>query len=255
MYSRTPTLPGDDRRGHRLLSAGRCVLGPRRVRPAGDRGLPRRQLRRPAGCTREVIEICRKVWRRETRSSTREALHDPAAARSRAPGSARPLKIITTRFGSHPDLHRGDRPEERGADRRDRRRLAAVPLPPREGPDVLGDALAAGTRSAIPSSARWSRRRRASWSSDDDVEPLARRPQPGRALHRRHGRQGQELLQLPRAPTTATRRRPRDPGPLPRGKKDEAAAAVPDDLVDRRVPDRADGVPSRNGSRRCGRPG
>ena len=46
LYSRTPALLAMTAAGLDYVSGGRFILGPGRVRPAGDRGLPRRALRR-----------------------------------------------------------------------------------------------------------------------------------------------------------------------------------------------------------------
>ena len=65
VYSRTPALTGDDRRRSRLrlrrpVHPGLGASGPQVVE--GFHGVP---YDAPLGRTREVIEICRKVWRRE----------------------------------------------------------------------------------------------------------------------------------------------------------------------------------------------
>ena len=68
-----------------------------------------------------------------------------ASSRSRSPRSTarhRPGQAAEDphppRAGHHPDLHRGAGAQERRAGRRDRRRLAPAPLPPRAGPPGLG---------------------------------------------------------------------------------------------------------------------
>lgn len=65
LYSRTPTLTAMTAMGVDNLSGGRCILGLGASGPQvieGWHGLP---YDRPIGRTREIIEVCRKVWRRE----------------------------------------------------------------------------------------------------------------------------------------------------------------------------------------------
>ncbi len=65
IYSRTPTLIGMTAAGIDALSGGRCVLGLGASGPQvieGWHGVP---YDAPIGRTREIIEICRQVWRRE----------------------------------------------------------------------------------------------------------------------------------------------------------------------------------------------
>jgi hypothetical protein len=86
----------------------------------------------------------------------------------------------------------------------------------------------------------------------DDLEK-ARMPVKGRprALHRRHGRARQELLQRPRRSGSATRGRGRRSRiSSSTGRRWKAGAAVPDELVDAGAPGRAEGAASASGSRR-----
>jgi alkanesulfonate monooxygenase SsuD/methylene tetrahydromethanopterin reductase-like flavin-dependent oxidoreductase (luciferase family) len=65
IYTRTPTLLAMTAAGVDALSDGRCVLGLGASGPQvieGWHGIPYTE---PVGRTREIIEICRKVWTRE----------------------------------------------------------------------------------------------------------------------------------------------------------------------------------------------
>jgi F420-dependent oxidoreductase-like protein len=65
IYSRTPTLTAMTAAGVDALSGGRCILGLGASGPQvieGWHGVP---YDRPLGRTREIVEICRKVWARE----------------------------------------------------------------------------------------------------------------------------------------------------------------------------------------------
>src|SRR5260221_2256302 len=64
LYSRTPTLTAMTAAGLDYVSGGRFTLGIRASGPQvieGWHGVP---YDAPVGGTREIIEICRKVWRR-----------------------------------------------------------------------------------------------------------------------------------------------------------------------------------------------
>ena len=64
-YSRTPTLLAMSAAGIDFLSGGRCVLGIGASGPQVIEGFHGVPYDAPLARTREVIEICRKVWRRE----------------------------------------------------------------------------------------------------------------------------------------------------------------------------------------------
>jgi len=94
IYTRTPTLLAMTAAGIDALSEGRCQLGLGASGPQvieGWHGVP---YDRPLGRTREIIEICRKVWAREDR-----LVHDGASYTLPLPpeqgtGLGKPLKII-----------------------------------------------------------------------------------------------------------------------------------------------------------------
>jgi F420-dependent oxidoreductase-like protein len=65
LYSRTPTLTAMTAAGLDALSGGRFVLGLGASGPQVIEGWHGVAYERPLGRTRDVVEICRKVWRRE----------------------------------------------------------------------------------------------------------------------------------------------------------------------------------------------
>jgi F420-dependent oxidoreductase-like protein len=93
LYSRTPTLLAMTAASLDSLSGGRCILGLGASGPQvieGFHGLP---YDRPLGRTREIIEICRKVWKRE------RLVHDGTSYKIPLPegqgtGLGKPLKLI-----------------------------------------------------------------------------------------------------------------------------------------------------------------
>jgi len=94
IYTRTPSLLGMTAAGVDALSDGRCILGLGASGPQvieGFHGVPYTQ---PLTRTREIIEICRQVWARE------RVVHDGKAYTLPLPpeqgtGLGKPLKLIT----------------------------------------------------------------------------------------------------------------------------------------------------------------
>lgn len=95
IYTRTPTLIAQTAAGIDALSDGRCVLGLGASGPQvieGWHGVP---YDAPLGRTREIIEICRKVWAREDRLEYHGRYYSMPLADGQGTGLGKPLKIIT----------------------------------------------------------------------------------------------------------------------------------------------------------------
>ena len=93
LYSRTPTLTAMTAAGLDYVSGGRFVLGIGASGPQvieGWHGVP---YDAPVGRTREVIEICRKVWRRERLEYAGKHYTIPLPA-GQGTGLGKPLKLI-----------------------------------------------------------------------------------------------------------------------------------------------------------------
>ena len=166
IYTRTPTLLAMTAAGLDYVSDGRFRLGIGTSGPQVIEGFHGVPFDAPLGRTREVVEICRQVWRRETVHLRRQALPDPAARRAghRARQAAEADQSPCAR--THPDHHRRARPEERRADRRDRRGLAAGVLLPGEGRRRVGRRAAGRVRQARPGAGPAGRHgQRAAWPS------------------------------------------------------------------------------------------
>lgn len=94
IYTRTPTLLAMTAAGVDALSDGRCVLGLGASGPQvieGWHGVP---YDRPLQRTREVIDICRAVWRRERIEYDGKAYQLPLPE-GQGTGLGKPLKLIT----------------------------------------------------------------------------------------------------------------------------------------------------------------
>jgi F420-dependent oxidoreductase-like protein len=94
IYSRTPALLAQTAAGVDALSGGRCVLGLGASGPQVIEGWHGIRYDRPLGRTREIIEICRKVWRREVLTHEGDSYTLPLPP-DQGTGLGKPLKLIT----------------------------------------------------------------------------------------------------------------------------------------------------------------
>ncbi|WP_280267091.1 LLM class F420-dependent oxidoreductase [Nocardia wallacei] len=144
LYTRTPTLTAMTAAGLDYVSDGRYILGLGASGPQVIEGFHGVPYDAPIGRTREVIEICRKVWRRERLQHDGKYYTIPLPA-ERGTGLGKPLKLI-----NHPVRERipvllaalGPKNVELAAE------IAEGWQPifflPEKARDIWGDALAAG---------------------------------------------------------------------------------------------------------------
>ena len=148
IYIRTPSLLAMTAAGLDYVSDGRFRLGIGTSGPQVMEGFHGVAFDAPLGRTREVVEICRQVWRRERVSYDGKYYQIPLPA-DRGTGLGKPLQLI-----NHPVRDRipitiaALGPEERRAHRRDRRGLAAGVLLPGEGRRGVGRVAAVRVRQA-----------------------------------------------------------------------------------------------------------
>jgi F420-dependent oxidoreductase-like protein len=93
IYSRTPTLLAQTAAGLDAVSEGRFILGLGASGPQvieGWHGVPYTE---PLGRTREIIDICRRVWRREV--LTNDGIYPIPLPPGQGTGLGKPLKLIT----------------------------------------------------------------------------------------------------------------------------------------------------------------
>ena len=144
LYSRTPALLAQTAAGVDLLSDGRCILGLGASGPQvieGWHGVP---YDKPLGRTREIIEICRQVWRREVLTHDGPSYTIPLPP-EQGTGLGKPLKMIV-----HPVRDRipiyvaalGEKNVEMTATVADG--WLPIFFVPERAKDVWGDALAKG---------------------------------------------------------------------------------------------------------------
>ena len=94
IYSRTPTLMAMTAAGIDALSEGRCMLGLGASGPQvieGFHGIP---YDAPMTRMREVVEICRAVWKREAKLEYHGKKYDIPLPVGEGTGLGKPLKII-----------------------------------------------------------------------------------------------------------------------------------------------------------------
>ena len=93
LYTRTPTLTAMTAAGLDFVSDGRYILGLGASGPQVIEGFHGVPYDAPIGRTREVIEICRRVWRREPLEFGGKYYQIPLPA-GRGAGLGKPLKLI-----------------------------------------------------------------------------------------------------------------------------------------------------------------
>ena len=96
IYSRTPTLLAMTAAGLDALSGGRAVLGLGASGPQVIEGFHGVPYDRPLTRTREIVDVCRKVWAREAPLTHDGPAYHIPLPRGRAPVSARHSRSSTT---------------------------------------------------------------------------------------------------------------------------------------------------------------
>jgi F420-dependent oxidoreductase-like protein len=149
IYSRTPTLTAMTAAGLDALSGGRAILGLGASGPQVIEGFHGVPYDKPIARTREIIEICRKVWRREKLQN--EGIYPIPLPEGQGTGLGKPLKLINHPIRSDIPIwvaSLGDKNVEMTAE------LANGWLPhvlmPEKLRDVFGDALDRGFAKRAP---------------------------------------------------------------------------------------------------------
>ena len=219
IYTRTPTLTAMTAAGLDFVSGGRFTLGLGASNPQVVEGFHGVRYDAPVARTREIVEICRAVWRRE------RVEHDGGHYRIPLPpeegtGLGKPLRLI-----NHPVRERipivlaalGPRNVALAAEIAEGW-LPILYVPERAGV-LWGSALDAGRARRDPVLGPLDVVASATLCVTDDPDrarKAARRPPALRgALRGRHGRARSQLLQRRRPRLRLGERGPADPGPLP----------------------------------------
>jgi F420-dependent oxidoreductase-like protein len=232
LYSRTPTLTAMTAAGLDYVSGGRFTLGIGASGPQvieGWHGVP---YDAPVGRTREIIEICRKVWRRERLEYQGRHYTIPLPP-DQGTGLGKPLKLI-----NHPVRERipivvaalGPKNVEMAAE------LAEGWEPifylPEKAGEVWGAPLAAGTARRDPSLGKLDVIAQAALAIGDDVTGYLELGRPSMALYiGGMGAKGRNFYNdlVRRFGYEAEAERIQEA--YLDGRKDEAAALVPHELL------------------------
>lgn len=94
LYTRTPTLLAMTAAGIDALSDGRCILGLGASGPQVIEGFHGVKYDKPLARTREIVDICRKVWAREDKLTNDGPLYPLPLPEAEGTGLGKPLKII-----------------------------------------------------------------------------------------------------------------------------------------------------------------
>jgi F420-dependent oxidoreductase-like protein len=94
MFTRTPTTLAMTAAGIDYVSGGRCVLGIGASGPQVIEGFHGVKYDAPLGRTREHVEICRKIWRREKTEFDGQYYKLPLTKEDGGSGLGKPLKMI-----------------------------------------------------------------------------------------------------------------------------------------------------------------
>ena len=232
IYSRTPALTAMTAAGLDFVSGGRFTLGLGASGPQvieGWHGIP---YDAPLQRTREIIEICRQVWRRERLAHEGERYTIPLPA-EQGTGVGKPLKLINTPLRERIPVMLaalGPRNVELAAE------IAEAWEPiffvPEKAGSVWGESLAAGKAKRDPELGDLQVVTGVPVAIGNDVEPLLDAVRPALALYiGGMGARGKNFYNdlAVRYGYEAEAKRIQDL--YLDGKKVEAAAAVPDELV------------------------
>ena len=232
IYSRTPALTAMTAAGLDFVSGGRFTLGLGASGPQvieGWHGLP---YDAPLQRTREVVEICRQVWRRErlVHEGPRYTIPLPA---EQGTGLGKPLKLINTPVRDRiPVMLAALGPKNVELAAEIAEAWEPIFFMPEKAGSVWGDSLAAGKAKRDPALGDLQIVVGVSVAIGDDVGPMLEQVRPQLALYiGGMGARGKNFYNdLARRYGYEDEARTIQDLYLD-GRKDEAAAAVPDELV------------------------
>jgi len=207
IYTRTPTLTAMTAAGIDYLSGGRFTLGLGASGPQVIEGFHGVAYDTPIGRTRDVIEIGRKVWRRERVEHHSSRYSIPLTAESGGSGLGKPLKLINTPLRERiPIMIAAMGPRNIALAAELAEEWAPFFFRPEGAGDVFGAALQEGYSKRDPSLGRMGIVVPVAVAIGDDVDHLLDRSRPQLALY--IGGMGARGKNFSPA-ATATRRRPR----------------------------------------------
>ncbi len=232
IYTRTPSLLAMTAAGVDYVSDGRMRLGIGTSGPQvveGFHGLP---FDAPMGRTREVVEICRQVWRRERVNFDGKHYQLPLPA-DRGTGLGKPLKLINHPVRERIPIHiaaLGPKNVELTAEIAEG--WQPVFFMPEKADDVWGESLRAGFAKRDPALGELDVMVSASLAIGDDVEDRLEWAKPQLALYLGGmGARGKNFYHALATRYGFGEAADHIQDLYLAGKKQEAVAAVPDELV------------------------
>ncbi|MET0910489.1 MAG: LLM class F420-dependent oxidoreductase [Ilumatobacteraceae bacterium] len=183
IYSRTPTLIAMTAVGLDTLSGGRFVLGLGASGPQVIEGLHGVPYDRPLGRTREIIDICRQVWRRDRVEHDGASYHIPLPA-GQGLGLGKAMRLMDTPLRERIPIHVAALGAKNVAMTAE---LCEGWLPlhfwPDRAADVWGDALAGGLANRAPDLPPLEIVAGGPLAIGDDLEHLRERARPMLAMY------------------------------------------------------------------------
>ncbi|HEX4251496.1 MAG TPA: LLM class F420-dependent oxidoreductase, partial [Pseudonocardia sp.] len=182
LYSRTPALLAQTAAGLDHISGGRAILGLGASGPQVIEGWHAVPYDKPLARTREIIDICRRVWRREP--LVNDGIYQIPLPAGQGTGLGKPLKLI-----NHPDrtdipifvAALGDKNVALTAEVAD----GWIPTMfiPEQAADVWGGALAEGTKARAADRGPLRVVAGGALAIGEDVTALRERARPNLALY------------------------------------------------------------------------
>ncbi len=232
IYTRTPSLTAMTAAGLDYVSDGRFVLGIGASGPQVIEGFHGVKYDAPLGRTRELVDICRQVWRREKVEYQGKYYQIPLPP-EKGTGLGKPLKLI-----NHPVRERipvliaaiGPKNVEMTAEIAEG--WEPIFFHPEKAADVWGDSLARGKAKRDPSLGDLQVYVGAALAIGDDVDFLLDFVRPHLALYiGGMGAKGKNFYNDLAVRYGYAKEAETIQDLYLAGRKEEAAAAVPDDLV------------------------
>jgi F420-dependent oxidoreductase-like protein len=234
IYTRTPTLTAMTAAGLDYVSDGRFVLGLGASGPQVIEGFHGVPYDAPLGRTREIVDICRKVWRREKLTHDGKHYQVPLPE-GQGTGLGKPLKLINHPVRDRiPVMIAAIGPKNVAMTAEIAEGWEPIFFVPEKANDVWGDALAEGKAKRDPSLPELEVYAQAGLAIGDGTEGLRDLARPMLALYiGGMGARGRNFYN-----NLARRYGYEDEAAKIQdlyldGKKEEAAAAVPAELLER----------------------
>ncbi|MGX6511078.1 LLM class F420-dependent oxidoreductase [Rhodococcus sp. SJ-2] len=232
LYTRTPTLTAMTAAGLDYVSDGRFVMGIGASGPQVIEGFHGVPYHAPLGRTREIVEICRKVWRRE-KVEYQGKYYQLPLPEDKGTGLGKPLKIINKPVRERiPVVIASIGPKNVELTAEIAEGWEPIFYYPEKVAEVWGDALAAGKAKRDPALGELQTYVQVALAIGDDVDHMIDWVRPMLALYiGGMGAKGKNFYN-----DLAVRYGFEKEAALIQklyldGKKEQAAAAVPEDLV------------------------